>query len=261
MRDSPVITLPFPNNESRREGYNSLTALDYIINSSNILTATFHVRGPAHPLRQSRFLQSAAASRPNTSDSTYSGNITEHASLHGHAARQRALRHQFPRRRLAAGRSAHDAHAVAQRGQLLQPADAHVLAPRMARNLVALAKQLWGTHNLKFGSVVGGTAEHALINEHPVNIVDPSGRAASKALTSRRDCRSPAPTWNRPSSRRISGSLELALLAQPRRSRRTAGSHRSFPASARARASSSRLSRTAAPSSGRAPAFSTIAFR
>ena len=43
MRESPVITLPFPNNESRREGYNSLTAVDYTINNSNILTATMHV--------------------------------------------------------------------------------------------------------------------------------------------------------------------------------------------------------------------------
>src|SRR5579863_8881635 len=43
MRESPVITLPFPNNESRREAYNSLTAVDYTINSSNLVTATMHV--------------------------------------------------------------------------------------------------------------------------------------------------------------------------------------------------------------------------
>ena len=43
------------------------------------------------------------------------------------------------------------------------------------RETWSLSQQLLGTHNLKFGSVVGGSTEHARIREHPVNILDGNG--------------------------------------------------------------------------------------
>ena len=43
------------------------------------------------------------------------------------------------------------------------------------RETWSLSRKAWGTHNLKFGSLVGGTAEHGLPREHPVNIVDAAG--------------------------------------------------------------------------------------
>src|SRR6202030_1459750 len=42
-RSTEVITLPFPDNQQRRECINSFTSLDYIVNSTNILTVTFHI--------------------------------------------------------------------------------------------------------------------------------------------------------------------------------------------------------------------------
>ena len=43
FRSTPVITLSFPSNEWRRESINSLTAIDWLINKSHVLTATAHV--------------------------------------------------------------------------------------------------------------------------------------------------------------------------------------------------------------------------
>jgi outer membrane receptor protein involved in Fe transport len=43
------------------------------------------------------------------------------------------------------------------------------------RETWSFSKQMLGTHNLKFGSVVGGTNEHALVQEHPVDILDATG--------------------------------------------------------------------------------------
>ena len=51
IRATPIITLPFPYNEQRREGFNSFTAMDYdpeaaqdpnIVSPTNVLTATLH---------------------------------------------------------------------------------------------------------------------------------------------------------------------------------------------------------------------------
>src|ERR1019366_4328167 len=43
------------------------------------------------------------------------------------------------------------------------------------RETWSFSKQLMGVHNVKVGSVLGGTTEHALVNEQPVNIFDSSG--------------------------------------------------------------------------------------
>ncbi len=110
MRETPVITLPFPNNEFRREGYNSLTALDYTINSSNIVDGTFHMTDSHTRFANLDFFDPQPVS-PTTSDSSYSGNVIEHASIPGNAARQRAFRRQLSRGSVAAGPARHDPDA------------------------------------------------------------------------------------------------------------------------------------------------------
>src|SRR5258708_23705729 len=42
LHKSPSFTLPFPYNEEKREGWNSLTQLDYIASPKHLLTATLH---------------------------------------------------------------------------------------------------------------------------------------------------------------------------------------------------------------------------
>ncbi len=43
------------------------------------------------------------------------------------------------------------------------------------RETWSFSQQVWGTHNVKIGTVVLGTAEHAQIQEHPVDILDAAG--------------------------------------------------------------------------------------
>ncbi len=136
MRSVPIITLSFPDNQSRHEGYNSLTAVDYIIDSSNVLDATFHV-ADQHIRYANLDYFNPEPLTPNTSDSSYSEQCRGALVFQGHSPRQRDLDDQFPRRSMAAGRSRHDTDAVDQRGKLFRAADAHLFAHRMARDLVA----------------------------------------------------------------------------------------------------------------------------
>jgi hypothetical protein len=173
MRETPVITLPFPNNESRREGYNSLTAIDYTINPSNLVTATMHVADQHTRYANLDFFDPQSVT-PDTSNSTYSADVTEHAAFLGTLLDSAVSATSF-----RAG--------VWPRGDLPM-----ILTPdgndgsyfsRQTRTSSRLewretwsfSKKLFGTHNMKFGSVVGGTTEHALIDEHDVNILDSTG--------------------------------------------------------------------------------------
>ena len=82
MRETPIITLPFPRNESRREAYNSLTALDYTLNPSNVLNGTFHIADEHTRFANLDFFNPQPVT-PTTADSSYTENIVEHASFHG----------------------------------------------------------------------------------------------------------------------------------------------------------------------------------
>ena len=136
MRESPVITLPFPNNESRREGYNSLTAIDYTLNASNIVTATMHVADQHTRFANLDFFNPQPVT-PEYFQLNVFGRYYRACGFSRNAPRQRPFRDQLPRRGLAAGRPPHDPDPVPQRGELFQPADPYILPPRMARNVVA----------------------------------------------------------------------------------------------------------------------------
>ncbi|HEX4274756.1 MAG TPA: carboxypeptidase regulatory-like domain-containing protein [Bryobacteraceae bacterium] len=173
MRENPVITLPFPNNEFRREGYNSLTAFDYTLNNSNLVTATFHLADQHVRFNNLDFFNPQPVS-PTTADSTAAADVTEHAAFHGTL--------------LDSGISA----STYRDGVWPQGDLAMILTPsRNAGNYFSrqtrtssrvdwretwsFSKQFLGTHNLKFGSLLGGSTEHAQVEEHPVNIYDAAG--------------------------------------------------------------------------------------
>jgi hypothetical protein len=173
MRESPVITLPFPNNEFRREGYNSLTALDYTINQANLVTATFHLADQHTRFANLDFFNPQQVS-PTTADSTYAADLTEHSTFHGTL--------------LDSGISANSFRdGVWPQGELdmimtpsLNGGNYFSRQTRTSSRLEwretwSFSKQLLGTHNLKFGSVVGGSNEHAQLAERPVDIFDAGG--------------------------------------------------------------------------------------
>jgi hypothetical protein len=173
MRESPVITLPFPNNETRHEGYNSLTALDYTINASNLVTATFHIADQHNRFANLDFFNPQQVS-PNTADSSYSGDLTEHAGFHGVLLDSGISGSSFRNGVWPQGEEPMILTPSRNSGDYFSR-QTRTSSRLEWRETLSFSKQRWGTHNLKFGSVFGGTAEHALVAEQPIDIFDSSG--------------------------------------------------------------------------------------
>jgi hypothetical protein len=173
MRESPVITLPFPNNETRHEGYNSLTAVNYTLNSSNVVTATMHVADQHTRFANLDFFDPQQVS-PDTSSTTYAGELTEHASFRGTLLDSSIAAGGF---RAAVWPQGDLTMTLAPQGNAGNYFSRQTRTSSRFewRETWSLSRKAWGTHNLKFGSLVGGTAEHGLPREHPVNIVDAAG--------------------------------------------------------------------------------------
>jgi hypothetical protein len=173
MRETPVITLPFPNNEFRREGYNSLTALDYTINSSNIVDGTFHMTDSHTRFANLDFFDPQPVS-PTTSSSTYSGNIIEHASIKGTLLDSALSAATFRAGVWPQGPLDMILTPTGNEGNYFSQ-QTRTSSRFEWRETWSFSQQLSGTHNVKIGTVVLGTAEHAQIQEHPVDILDAAG--------------------------------------------------------------------------------------
>ncbi len=173
MRSTEIITLPFPDNQQRREGYNSFTELDYILNSTNMLTASLHIANQHTRFANLDFFNPEPVT-PSNANTTYAAAVTDRASFGG-ALLESAL-------------SATSFRAgVWPQGTLdmiLSPTDNQGnyfsrqsrTASRLEwRETLAFTRNWLGVHNFKFGSTIGGTAEHGQVQDHPVDILDPAG--------------------------------------------------------------------------------------
>lgn len=170
LRATPVITLPFPNNETRREGYNSLSALDYILNGSNYLTANFHAAN-----HRARFENLEAFNpepvTPNTSDTVLSLDLAEHAAIRGTLLDSAITLASFRTRIWPQGDQTEVMAPDGNSGNYF--AQQTRTSSRLEwREAWSLTRSFFGTHNIKIGSIVGATAEHALITDHDVNLVN-----------------------------------------------------------------------------------------
>jgi hypothetical protein len=173
FRNTSVITLPFPNNQQNRQGLNSFTELDYILSPSNILTATFHAADQRSRYVNMDFFNPEPVS-PNASYQTYSTTLADHATF-GAKLLDSAL--SFSSFRAAVWPQGDLAMTLTPSGNQGNYFNTQTRTTSRAewRETYSVTKEAWGTHNLKFGGMVDGTNEHAMIQERPVNILDASG--------------------------------------------------------------------------------------
>jgi hypothetical protein len=173
MRATPVVTLPFPNNEKRREALNSFTQLDYIVSATNVLTMTLHAARERTRFANLDYFNPEPVS-PDSSASSYSVGFLDRASW-GKALVESALTITSVRA---------DVWPQGTAGMTLLPEGNQGnyfnqqtrKASRIEwRETYSRSYEAWGTHNLKFGATLAGTAEHGLVHEYPIDIRDSSG--------------------------------------------------------------------------------------
>jgi len=173
MRATPIITLPFPNNETRREGYNSLTAFDYTLNPSNVISATVHI-ADRHARYENLDFFNPEPVTPTVADAVYSADLVDHATIRGTLLDSAVTLASFRARIWPQGFADETMTPAGNYGNYFSQ-QTRTSSRIEWRETWSFTRSLLGTHNFKLGSLVGSTAEHALITERPVNILDNSG--------------------------------------------------------------------------------------
>jgi hypothetical protein len=173
MRSVPVITLPFPDNQQRKEGYNSLTAIDYVINQSNALTASIHVADNHTRYANMDFFNPEPVT-PNDAAASFTADVTEHAVIGGTLLDSSLTASRFHTAVWPQGFLPMTLAPVGNSGNYFST-QTRASSREEWRETWSLTRNFAGVHNLKFGSTLAGAAEHAQVEQNPVNIVDPFG--------------------------------------------------------------------------------------
>lgn len=173
MRSTSIITQPFPNNQQRREGFNSFTALDYVVSATNMLTATFHAANQ-HTRYANMDAFNPEAVTPNDSDSTCAAALTDRASF-GSALLESAISANAYRAGVwPQGTLDMILTPVGNQGNYFSHQSR--TASRLEwRETLSLSRDWLGVHNFKFGSTLGGAREHGQVQDHPVNLLNTAG--------------------------------------------------------------------------------------
>jgi Carboxypeptidase regulatory-like domain len=173
MRSTSIITLPFPDNQQRREGFNSFTELDYIISPTNVITATLHAANQHTRFANMDWFNPEPVT-PNSADSTYAVALTDRASLGGSLLESALSATTFRAGVWPQGTLDMVLTPLGNQGNYFSQQSR--IASRLEwRETFSFSRNWMGVHNFKFGSTLGGTVEHGQVQDHAVNILDSAG--------------------------------------------------------------------------------------
>lgn len=173
MKTANVITLPFPHNQQRREGMNSFTEIDYTVNANNILTATLH-----NANQHTKFANLDAFNpeqvSPFVSSSTDSITVTDRATIRGMLLESAVSYSHYTGNVWPNGTQGMTLTPTGNSGSYFNLQSRTAFRTEWREDLSA-TKQWLGTHNLRFGDALGGTAIRGLVSNSSVDLRD--GRA------------------------------------------------------------------------------------
>ena len=195
-----VLTLPFPFNESKKEWVNSFTQLDLVLSPKQIVTATFHF-SPQHINFVNPDYFNPQPVTPSYAQHNYVGTVADHWGIFGGILDSSLSIQRFNVVIGSQGGAEMVLNPLRNSGNYfgVQNRDARRTEWLETWSLVPLRAA--GTHLLKMGTSLTGSADNGQFTYRPVNIVNNTGQLLERIDFSNRN----------PFSR---NDLELTAFAQ-----------------------------------------------
>lgn len=173
---TPVITLPFPENQRIKAGFNSFSQFDYIVSPIQLITATFHV-APQQLKAVGLSTFDPQSTVPDAAIHDYTATVSDKLTL----GKEDLLENTLSYTRFTARTWAHGLE------DLIITPDGN-LGNYFAQQQRASARTGWlstyslrpvtrlGTHNFKAGAYYASSSENGQILERPYSILGPAGQ-------------------------------------------------------------------------------------
>src|SRR5262245_29507883 len=180
LNKRPVQTLEYPNKETKSESINSFTQLDYLISGVHTLTGTFHLAPRKDSFVNLDFFNRRPVT-PNWRGKDYTGTIIDRLTVGENLLESTVSVKHYTVNVYGQGNGEMNLSPAGNSGNYFSVQDR--LAQRIEWMEMFSLKPIrgsasamgWGTHNLKFGSIVGKTGNEGEFAARPVNILDPAG--------------------------------------------------------------------------------------
>ena len=174
MRKTPVFTLPFPFNETKVEGFNSFTQVDWVPSDKTLVTGTLHVA----PQRSGFVNLNYFNPQPTTPDAgthSYTGTLSDKWSVFGGVWENTISVTRFDAAVWPKGVSDYVVQPHVNSGNYFAEQNRDARRYGWSSSFAFGRWKRWGTHDFKAGTYIASSRDAGYIAEHPISIKDVSG--------------------------------------------------------------------------------------
>jgi len=179
LQKRPDRTLPFPFNESKQESVNSFTQLDYVLSASNTITGTFHLAP-----RQMEFVNldffNPQPVTPTFNAHDYTGTAIDRWTIGNSLLESTIAVKSFTGDVWGQGTQDMLLTPTGNRGNYFSQQHRRASRAEWIETYSLSPLDLYGAHNLKFGSSVARTDNRGDFIARPVLIEDAAGRLVKR---------------------------------------------------------------------------------
>jgi len=174
LKKTPVKTLAFPDNETKKEGVNSFTQLDYIVSNSQTVTGTMHV-APWHSNFVNLDFFNPQPVTPAFRATDYTGAVTDRLSLGGNLLESTLGIKMFSGSVWAQGQQEMTLTPIGNLGNYFSQQNRDGSRVEWLETYSFAPIKAYGTHNVKLGTSLTRTTNDGQFLASPVNIEDATG--------------------------------------------------------------------------------------
>ena len=175
VRKTEIYELPFPYNQKKQEGINSFAQLDWIASSRNLVTATIHVA----PQRLGFVNMNYFNPQPTTPDASthnYTGTLSDKLTIFGGLWENTFSATKFDATVWAKGTSDFVIQPQGNSGNYFAQQGRDAERYGWTSSFSFAPWNRWGSHSFKIGAYAAGSYDDGQMVEHPINLLDYSGR-------------------------------------------------------------------------------------
>jgi hypothetical protein len=181
IRKTPVITLPFPNNQTKKAGVNSFAQLDWVASDRQLVTGTVHIAPQRLEFVNLNYFNPQPVS-PDAATHNYTGTLADRLTVGGGLFENTLSVTRFDARVWAQGIQDLTITPSGNFGNYFagQNRDASRFGWLSTYSLAPLTRA--GTHNIKIGSYFASSVDRGDVTERPVSILDSNQRLIERIL-------------------------------------------------------------------------------
>jgi hypothetical protein len=174
IRKTPNKTLPYPDNESKKETYNSFTQIDYILSPKQVLTGTLHIT----PLKinfvnPDYFMPQPVT--PSYHQQEFAGTIIDHLTVGSGMLTSTLAFQRFDANVGSQGPGEMTVTPTGNAGNYFSNQNREAGRYEWLETWSPAERHLLGRHGVEFGTAIAATSNVGELTARPVNLLDPSG--------------------------------------------------------------------------------------